>query len=84
VARAAVIATPDVKWGEAATALIVVRAGAKVAAEELIALVKAQKGGPYAPKQVEFVDALPVTAVGKIDKKLLREKYWTGQTRMVG
>ena len=84
VAQAAVIATPDPKWGEAVTALVVRKSGSNVAAEDLIALVKAQKGGPHAPKRVEFVEALPVTAVGKIDKKQLREKYWAGQARMVG
>lgn len=84
VAQAAVIATPDPKWGEAVTALVVPKRGSSVTAEELIALVKERKGGPHAPKRIEFVDALPVTAVGKIDKKALREKFWAGQARMVG
>lgn len=84
VAQAAVIGTPDPKWGEAVTALIVTKAGVRIAEEELIDLVKQRKGGPHAPKRVEFVDALPLTAVGKVDKKVLREKFWAGQTRMVG
>ena len=84
VSLAAVIGIPDAKWGEAVTALVVRKAGAEVAADTLISLVKERKGGPHAPKQVEFVDALPLTAVGKVDKKALREKYWTGQQRQVG
>jgi fatty-acyl-CoA synthase len=50
----------------------------------LTQLVKDRKGGPHAPKQVEFVDTLPLTGVGKVDKKVLRAKYWAGQTRQVG
>ena len=47
-------------------------------------LVKDRKGPQQAPKRVEFVDALPLTAVGKVDKKVLRAKYWAGKDRMVG
>jgi fatty-acyl-CoA synthase len=46
--------------------------------------VKDRKGSTHAPKQVEFVDSLPLTAVGKVDKKILRAKYWAGQSRQVG
>jgi fatty-acyl-CoA synthase len=84
VAMAAVIGVPHEKWGEAVTALIVAKPGARPAAEALMQLVKDRKGGPHAPKQVEFVDSLPLTAVGKVDKKVLRAKYWAGQTRQVG
>ena len=84
VAMAAVIGVPHEKWGEAVAALIVAKAGTNPSAEALMQLVKDRKGGPHAPKQVEFVDALPLTAVGKVDKKVLRAKYWVGHTRQVG
>ena len=84
VAMAAVIGVPHEKWGEAVAALIVVKAGTNPSAEALMQLVKDRKGGPHAPKQVDFVDSLPLTAVGKVDKKVLRAKYWAGQTRQVG
>ena len=38
----------------------------------------------HAPKHVEFVESLPMTGVGKVDKKALKAKFWAGQSRMVG
>ena len=84
VAMAAVIGVPHEKWGEAVTALIVTKAGMRPTPEALMQLVKDRKGGTHAPKQVEFVDSLPLTAVGKVDKKILRARYWAGQSRQVG
>ena len=84
VAMASVIGTPDPKWGEAVMAMIVLRAGKSVEAQELMDLVKARKGSTHAPKRVEFVEQLPLTAVGKVDKKVLRAKYWAATGRMVG
>ena len=83
VAMAAVIGVPDAKWGEAVTALVVAKPGARPSAEVLTQLVKDRKGGTHAPKKIEIVDALPLTAVGKVDKKVLRAKYWAGQARQV-
>jgi fatty-acyl-CoA synthase len=51
--------------------------------DEIIHLVRDKKGPVYAPKSVEFLDALPLTPVGKADKKALRARYWAGQTRNV-
>jgi fatty-acyl-CoA synthase len=83
VAAAAVVGIPDAKWGEAVHAQVVLRAGASVAAEELMALVRERKGAVQAPKSIEFVAALPVTGLGKLDKKAIRAKFWQGQQRGV-
>lgn len=84
VAMVAVVGVPDAKWGEAVSAIVVPKPGARPDARALMELVKARKGSAHAPKTVEFVETLPLTGVGKIDKKVLRAKFWAGQTRMVG
>jgi len=75
VAQVAVFGVPDEKWGEAVQAAVVLRPGAKVDPAELIALVREHKGPVQAPKSVAFIEAIPVTAVGKPDKKVLRKQF---------
>ena len=84
VAMVAVVGVPDEKWGEAVTAVIVARDGARPDADELINLVKVKKGSAHAPKQIRFVKQLPMTGVGKVDKKVLKANFWAGRERMVG
>jgi len=83
VAMCAVVGVPDDKWGEAVTAVIVAREGARPNADELINLVKARKGSAHAPKHIKFVTELPMTGVGKVDKKVLKAGFWVGRQRMV-
>ena len=84
VAMVAVVGIPDEKWGEAVTAIVVPREGARPDPDELINLVKTRKGPAHAPKQIQFVKQLPMTGVGKVDKKVLRAGFWSGRDRMVG
>ena len=75
VSAAGVFGVPDDHWGEAVTAAVVLREGQNASAEELMAHVRRAKGVHQTPKVIHFVDALPLTPVGKPDKKALRAKY---------
>lgn len=83
VSAAAVIGVPDDKWGEAVSAIVVTGDGQSLDPAELIAFVRERKGPMYAPKTVQFVNRLPTTTVGKIDKNALRAPYWSEQPRKV-
>ncbi len=78
VAQVAVIGTPHEKFGEAVTALVVPRDAATLddtVIGEIQALVKERKGSVHVPKQVLAVDSIPLTGLGKPDKKALRTTY---------
>ncbi len=80
VAEAAVIAAPDPHWGERPLALVVAKPGHTIDVEtirvHLQVFVAAGEISKYAvPERVVAVEAIDKTSVGKIDKKLLRQKY---------
>lgn len=74
VMEAAVVGVPDPKWGEVPKAYVVLRPGAQATPEELIAFCREQLAHFKAPKAVEFLQELPKTATGKIQKFLLRSE----------
>ena len=83
VRHAAVVGVPHEKWGEEVRALVVLHEGATADAAALIEFVRARKGSVAAPKTVEFTDAIPLTPLGKVDRKSIRARYWTGRARGV-
>ncbi|KXA96787.1 hypothetical protein AKJ39_04160 [candidate division MSBL1 archaeon SCGC-AAA259J03] len=55
----------------------------KVSEEEIIDYCRGKLADYERPKSVDFVDDLPKTTYGKIDKKTLREPYWKGEEREI-
>ena len=81
VRQVAVIGVPHADWGEAVHAEIVADHGLDEAAVREHCREHLAR---YAvPKSLTFVDALPVTAYGKVDKKQLRSRYWAGRDRQI-
>jgi acyl-CoA synthetase (AMP-forming)/AMP-acid ligase II len=78
VAEAAVVAVPDPKWQERPLACVVLRPGATVARDAVRAHLEANGFARWQlPDRVEVIDAVPKTAVGKFDKKVLRARFVT-------
>jgi acyl-CoA synthetase (AMP-forming)/AMP-acid ligase II len=83
VRQATVIGVPDEKWGEAVKAFVVVDPVSRLSEEELIHFCKIRLAKYEVPRSIEFVDSLPLTAYGKIDKKALRAPFWTNKERQI-
>jgi fatty-acyl-CoA synthase len=71
VAEAAVIGMPDPRWGEVGCAFVVAAAGCSPSADSLLAGLRERLARYKIPKAVVFVEALPRTGAGKIDKRAL-------------
>jgi len=82
VREVAVVGTPDEKWGEAVTALVVTD-GTPLTADDIIAHCRLTLAGYKCPKRVEFRDSLPRTATGKLQKFVLRKEFWAGEERSI-
>jgi long-chain acyl-CoA synthetase len=80
VALAAVVGVPDAKSGEAVKAYIQLKPGETATVEEMMAFCKENMAGYKRPKQIEFRDAIPVSNVGKVLRRVLRDEE-TGKPR---
>jgi long-chain acyl-CoA synthetase len=74
VALAAVVGVPDAKSGETVKAYIQLKPGETATEEEILAFCKENMTGYKRPKMVEFRDTLPVSNVGKILRRVLRDE----------
>ncbi|HMK12047.1 MAG TPA: AMP-binding protein [Acidimicrobiales bacterium] len=83
VEDAAVIGIPEPDFGEQALAFIVTRPGHSVTGPELLEFLDGRLASYKKPRQFEFVDALPVSPMGKVLKTELRAPYWKGHERNV-
>lgn len=70
----AVVGVPDADWGERLTAVVELKPGGHATAEDITQMCRARFGGLKTPKQVEFWQTLPRSAVGKVLKKDVRAR----------
>lgn len=83
VAQSAVIAIPHPQFGEQVHAVVVLRPGAALTEDAIVQHCRGLIAGYKVPRSVEFRDALPTSAAGKLLKHELRKPFWQGQTRAV-
>jgi fatty-acyl-CoA synthase len=79
VADAAVVGVPDERWAERPLAAVVLKQGASATPEELREFLAPKVARWWLPERWAFVDELPKTSVGKLDKKLIRAEYAEGK-----
>jgi len=78
-----VVGVPDETWGEAVKAIVVMKPGKKMTSSDIINFTRTRIAGFKTPKTVDFLDALPRNASGKILRRHLRDPYWEGSDRKV-
>jgi len=75
IREVAVIGLPDTKWGESGCAVVALNAGATLSLEEIVAFCSGKLARFKLPNRIEFVDALPRNATGKVLKFELRARF---------
>jgi acyl-CoA synthetase (AMP-forming)/AMP-acid ligase II len=74
VLEAAVVGVPSRRWGETPVAFVVLKEGTEAKAEDLAAFVNARVAKVQRPAAYEFVESLPRSGIGKVLKRVLRER----------
>src|ERR1700757_842659 len=84
VREVAVFGVPDPQWGELVMACVVLKPGATLSADDLIAYCRRSLANYKIPRRIEFLDTeLPKSGSGKILKRILRERFWAHQERAI-
>lgn len=83
VSECAVFGVPDGQWGELPAAYILLKAGARLTEDEVIAHCTRHLAEFKRPRLVKFVTEFPKTPIGKVQKSLLKEPYWKGRTKQI-
>jgi acyl-CoA synthetase (AMP-forming)/AMP-acid ligase II len=84
VSEVCVVGVPHEKWGETPIAVVVTKPGAaNPDPQELITLTRDRVGSVMKVTRVEFADELPKSGVGKVLRRVVRERYWEGRGERV-
>jgi len=75
IAEVVVLGVPDAQWGEAVKAVCVCRRGCAISAQDLIDFVGSRIARYKKPKHVVFVETLPKTAQGSIDRAAVKQQH---------
>jgi acyl-CoA synthetase (AMP-forming)/AMP-acid ligase II len=83
VSEVCVVGVPHEKWGETPIAVVVTKPGTRPDPQELITLTRDKVGSVMKVTRVEFADELPKSGVGKVLRRVVRERYWEGRGERV-
>ena len=83
VADCAVVGIPDDEFGESLAAQVVAEAGAKLDAEAIRHALSERIAGYKVPRRIDIVETLPRDDNGKVQKRKIRDAYWSGRSRRI-
>ncbi|WP_338606654.1 class I adenylate-forming enzyme family protein [Desulfoferula mesophila] len=80
VQNSAVVGVPHEYWGEAVCGVVTTKQGTEASSEQIIAFCKEHLTRYKVPKSIEFVDQLPLSAVGKVLRREVRKQFRTRES----
>jgi len=83
ISEGAVIGVPDEKWGETVKAIVTLKKEGAASEKEIIEFCKQHLASFKKPTSVDFIQEMPKTGPGKVDKKKLKEPYWQNMDRQI-